>query len=75
VVLAWAAEQGRIVVSHDRSTLSVAATQRMIAGEKMPGVLLIRPGVGFGDIIRDLELIAGCAEASEFENVVEFFPL
>jgi predicted nuclease of predicted toxin-antitoxin system len=73
-VLAWAAEAGRIVVSHDRATLGVEAAKRIVAQQGMPGVLLIRPGVSYGDIIRDLELIAECAEASEFEHVIDFFP-
>ena len=47
-VLAWAAEQGRVVVSRDRATMSLEAARRIEAGEPMPGLLLIRRGASVG---------------------------
>jgi predicted nuclease of predicted toxin-antitoxin system len=37
VVLAWAAENDRIVLTHDRATLPNFAYERVVAGEAMPG--------------------------------------
>src|SRR5580700_10190464 len=37
-VIAWAAEQGRILVSHDVSTLTEFAYERVRAGLPMPGL-------------------------------------
>src|SRR3990167_7459025 len=36
-VLQWAADQGRIVVTHDISTLAKHAFDRIAAGQPMPG--------------------------------------
>jgi predicted nuclease of predicted toxin-antitoxin system len=36
VVLAWAAQNDRIVVTHDRATLPRFAYERVVAGESMP---------------------------------------
>ena len=41
VVLAWAAQNHRIVVTHDRATLPAFAYERVLAGEPMPGVIVI----------------------------------
>ena len=37
-VLQWAADQGRIIVTHDISTLAKHAFDRIAAGQPMPGV-------------------------------------
>lgn len=37
-VLQWAADQGRILVTHDISTLAKHAFDRITAGQPMPGV-------------------------------------
>lgn len=36
-VLAWAAERGRIVLSHDAATMPDHAYERIARGERMPG--------------------------------------
>jgi predicted nuclease of predicted toxin-antitoxin system len=71
-VLAWAAEQGRVVVSRDRATMSLEAARRIEAGEPMPGLLLIRRGASVGEVLRALELILACAQEGELEGVIEY---
>jgi predicted nuclease of predicted toxin-antitoxin system len=73
-VLAWAAEQGRVVVSRDRATMSLEAARRIEAGEPMPGLLLIRRGASVGEVLRALELILACAQEGELEGVIEYIP-
>jgi hypothetical protein len=41
-LLQWAADQGRIVVTHDISTLAKHAFDRIAAGQPMPGVFEVR---------------------------------
>lgn len=40
-VLAWAAQEQRILLTHDRKTLPNFAYERVRAGEPMPGVFLV----------------------------------
>ena len=52
VVLVWAAENDRIVMTHDRATLPNFAYERVVAGEAMPGVFVVsgsalQPSFGF----------------------------
>ena len=40
-VLEWAAKEGLILLTHDRSTMPDYANERVRAGERMPGVFLV----------------------------------
>jgi predicted nuclease of predicted toxin-antitoxin system len=40
-LLEWAANVGRIIVTHDRKTMPAHATDRIEAGEKMAGLIVI----------------------------------
>ncbi len=54
-ILEWAAREGRVVVSRDRATLSAEAARRIEGGKPMPGLILLRRGVGVGRILEDLD--------------------
>lgn len=75
VLLAWAAQEGRVMVSRDLSTMEFEASQRIRKGDKMTGVLLIRPGAGHGEAIRALQLVIECAKPDELENAILYIPL
>jgi predicted nuclease of predicted toxin-antitoxin system len=57
-VLQCAAEQGRIIVTHDISTLAKHAFHRIAAGQPMPGVFEVRSVDPVGQAIDDLILLA-----------------
>jgi len=74
-VLAWAAEQGRIVLTHDRATMSRAAYARVAAEEPMTGVFLIGALLPIADAIAELNMIVECSEPSEWRDVAANLPL
>ncbi|PYJ52686.1 MAG: hypothetical protein DME82_15930 [Verrucomicrobia bacterium] len=74
-VLAWAAKEGRVLVSHDVSTLTAFAYARVQAGEPMPGVFEVGPAVPIATAIEDLLLIAECSVLGEWEGQVRYLPL
>ena len=74
-VLAWAASEGRILLTHDRDTMSPFAYERVLRGERMPGVLLLLWPYSIGEIIDDLALMAGATLEGELENQVRYLPL
>ena len=47
-VLEWAAREGRVVVTHDISTLAAHAFERSAAGRPMPGIFAIRSQAPIG---------------------------
>ena len=74
-VLQWAADQGRIVVTHDISTLAEHAFDRIAAGQPMPGVFEVTSVAPIGQAIDDLILVAECSLEGEWEGQVRFLPL
>ena len=57
-VLAWAAEHQRMVLTHDVSTMTAFAYQRVAAGLPMPGLVEVKRQVPLGHAIEDIILIA-----------------
>jgi hypothetical protein len=74
-VLEWAAGEGRIVVTHDISTLAGYAFARVAAGLSMPGVFAVRSNGPVGLAIDDLLLLSDCSLDREWEGQVRFLPL
>ena len=74
-VLAWAAATGRVLLSHDVSTLIAFAYDRVRGGLRMPGLFEVGQGVSVGQAIDDLALIAECSLEGEWEGQVRFLPL
>jgi hypothetical protein len=74
-VLAWAAEQERIVLTHDVATMTVFAYARIEVGLSMPGLFEIGYLVSVGLAIEEIILIAECSLDGEWEGQVRFLPL
>lgn len=74
-VLAWAATEQRILVSHDVSTLTAYAYARVKAGQFMPGLIEAGPDVPVATAIEDLLLVAECSAPGEWESQVLYLPL
>jgi hypothetical protein len=74
-VLEWAAQQGRVLVTHDVSTLSKHAHERAAAGKPMAGVFEISTALPIGQVIDDLLLIVECSLEGEWEGQVRYLPL
>jgi hypothetical protein len=74
-VLAWAAENDRILLTHDRATMPDYAFSRIAEGMAMPGVFVVNDRLPVGQVIRELTLIDQCSEQREWNGLVLFLPL
>ncbi|MBW4553815.1 MAG: DUF5615 family PIN-like protein [Aphanocapsa sp. GSE-SYN-MK-11-07L] len=74
-VLAWAAQEERIVLTHDVATMTTFAYERIQAGLFMPGLFEISRRVPVGLAIEEVILIAECSLEGEWEGQVRFLPL
>lgn len=72
-VLAWAAKEGRVLLSNDRRTMRAFATERVAAGFPMPGVILTRNDQPIGAALKDLELIVKSIGPDEMRDRVLIF--
>ena len=74
-VLAWTAAEGRVLFTHDVSTITKFAYERVRAGLAMPGVFEVSRKVPVRRAIEDILLIAEYSLANEWEGQVRFLPL
>ncbi len=74
-VLEWAAKDGRLVLTHDASTMTHFAYERVRAQKAMPGLIEIRRGVPISQVINDLILLAECSEDNEWARQIIYLPL
>jgi hypothetical protein len=74
-VLAWAAQEGRILLTHDVASITQFAYERIQAGLPMPGVFEVSFGVPIGRAIEDILLLAECSLDGEWEGQIRYIPL
>lgn len=73
-VLAWAAREGRVLLTHDVTTVTLYAFDRVRAGQPMPGVFEVRRSVPVGRVIEDILLLVECSMEGEWEGRVHYLP-
>ena len=71
-LLAWAAERGLVVITHDVRTLVPLARARVADRLAMPGVLLIPQSAAVGVAIERLQIGLVCVSEEEWPNQVVF---
>ncbi len=74
-VLAWAAAEERIVLTHDVQTLVNDAYARVREGLAMPGGIVVATPVLIGPSLDDLEILIGAGSADDFVNQVRYVPI
>ena len=74
-VLAWSAQEERVLLTHDVSTITKYAYERIQAGKSMPGVFEVNRSVSIGRAIEDILLLAECSLDGEWEGQVRYLPL
>jgi predicted nuclease of predicted toxin-antitoxin system len=74
-VLAWAAEEGRILLTHDVRTIPRFAYVRVRAGQPMPGVVEVAGSADLGDALDDLLVLITASRDDEWTDQARFVPL
>jgi hypothetical protein len=74
-VLMWAGTDGRVLLSHDASTMTAAAYARLERGEVMPGVIIIPQSLSIGQAVEELLLVASLSTREDWDGQVRFLPI
>jgi hypothetical protein len=72
-VLAWAADENRVLITNDRNTMVGFAYQRVTAGEPMPGLIATTNNQSIGLAIKDILLIAEFMSAEEVRTQIVIY--
>jgi len=74
-VLALAAEQDRVLVSHDFQTMPRHFGEFLATGGSSPGVFLVKQSSPVGQVIDELVLIWAASDAEEWKGRISEIPL
>lgn len=73
-VLEWAAKEGRILLTHDVTTITRYAYDRVREGQAMPGVIEISTDASIRRVIEDILVLVECSQDGELEGQVQYLP-
>lgn len=74
-ILAWAATNNRIVLTHDRATMPDYAYERVASGQRMTGVFILNDRFPVGQAIQEILLVVACSEQVEWSGRAVHLPL
>jgi len=74
VLLELAAEQERILVTHDRRTMVNHVRERAAAGKRNPGLFIVPQRIPIGEIVETLLLVWAASQAEEWRDQVVHLP-
>lgn len=74
-ILEWAANEGRILLTHDERTVPHYAYERMEAEKLITGVIVASSTLPISSVLEDLLLIISCSSGPEWVNQVHRLPL
>ena len=73
-VLEWVASQNRVLLTHDVTTITKYAYERIKTRQPIPGIFAVRVG-SIGLIIEDILLLVECSLDGEWEGQIIYLPL
>jgi hypothetical protein len=73
-ILAWAADEGRILPTNDVAKVITYAYEQVKDGLPMPGVVEVITTAPIGQVIDDLYLLVCCSQPDEYEGQILFIP-
>jgi hypothetical protein len=74
-VLEWAAQENRVLLTHDVATVTRYAYERIAVGQAMTGVIEVTFDASIGRVIEDLLFILDCSLDGELEGQIYYLPL
>jgi hypothetical protein len=73
-ILERAANEGRILITHDVNTMPRFTFERIAASWPTPGVFLVSGALSVGEAIDELLLLSECSLEDEWEGRVHYVP-
>ena len=73
-ILAWAAENDRIVITYDRATMPDFAYQRLQRSKIMSGLFVVSDRISIRQAIDEILLLVTCTEQKEWKGIVWYVP-
>lgn len=72
IILEFAANQNRVVLTHDRNTMTAHAQDRINQGLHMPGLIVVEQSIKIGKAIQDVGTLAEAGDAGDLDGQILF---
>jgi hypothetical protein len=72
VILEYAAVQNRVVVTHDRNTMTAHARDRINQGKRMAGLLVLDKYIPIGKAVQQLGILAQAGDPGDLDGQILF---
>lgn len=73
-ILAWAAQQNRVLLTHDVTTITRYAYNRIEKNLPMNGVIEVPMDASIGRAIEDIVLLIECSSEEELQQQIHYLP-
>ena len=74
-ILEWAAGEGRIILTHDVSTMTPFAWERVAQARPLAGLIEVPATLPIGQAIEEILIILECTSEDELEDQIWHVPL
>jgi predicted nuclease of predicted toxin-antitoxin system len=74
LVLEWAAQENRVLLTYDVQTMTKYAYDRIRAGLPMPGVIEVREDLSVGTTIEQILIVLFASQPGELANRIIYIP-
>jgi hypothetical protein len=71
-VLEYAASQNRVLVTHDRTTMTMHAQDRINQGLHMPGMIVLDQFINIGKAIQEVGTLAQAGDPGDLDGQILF---
>jgi hypothetical protein len=72
VILEVAARQDRVILTHDRNTMTAHAEQRMDQGLRMSGLIVLEQFISIGKAIHEVGTLAQAGDPGDLDGQILF---
>ena len=74
VILAWAEQAGRILLTYDESSMPGHWIDHLRSGRHSPGLFIVRTNVSLPDIVEAMVIVAHASDPDEWLDRLEYIP-
>jgi hypothetical protein len=74
-LLAWAAQEQRVILTHDVNTVPGYAYERIASGLPMPGVIVVPEDLAIRLAIEEAVTLIECSTTDELDSQVKYIPI
>jgi len=72
IILEFAANQNRVIVTHDRNTMTAHAQDRMNQGLRMAGLIVLEQFINVGKAIQEVGTLAQAGDPGDLDGQILF---